>query len=235
MPSFEVKEIAYIRSPFREKFGIPRQSSLCSIESKIVFKNSDDLRQRMTGIESSTHFWVISWLEVGMDRTQKTKVRAPRFFGKKKIGVYACRTPDRPYPIGLSLGKLISVEEASSEFILKMTGLDLLNGTPVIDLKPYLPYCDRVFEADSDFLKPELYFDVQWNSEVKKIIENYNDKIVDWVEEIIAYDPRPFSQKNKDEFHLLFENWDFHWRVDGKVARIEKVDWLPVIEQSNRL
>ena len=146
-----MKIIARIRTGFPEKFSVPRQSGLVETEGTIVFepeyRNDDALR----GIEQYSHLWLIWDFSENHREDWSPTVRPPKLGGNKRVGVFATRSPFRPNPIGLSSVKLIGTEKSKDGIILKVLGADLMNGTPIYDIKPYLAYTDSHPEAKSGF------------------------------------------------------------------------------------
>ena len=138
MNAIEMQVIARIQTPFPEKFGVPRQSGLVDVPARIVFepdyRNLDALR----GIEGFSHLWLIWQFDRAERDMWSPTVRPPRLGGNQRMGVFATRSPFRPNPIGLSCVKLLGVEDGA----LCVSGADLVDGTPILDIKPYLPYCD---------------------------------------------------------------------------------------------
>lgn len=147
-----MKIIARIRNPYDGKFGIPRQSGLVEqIVSTVVFEPEFRVEEALRGIEDFSHLWLI-W---AFDRAEREEwsptVRPPRLGGNKRIGVFATRSPYRPNAIGLSCVRLIGVEKSDEGTVLKVAGADLMNGTPIYDIKPYLPYADCKPDATGGF------------------------------------------------------------------------------------
>ena len=144
--------IARIRNPYDAKFGVPRQSGLVEeVISTIVFEPEYRVAEALRGIEEFSHLWLI-W---GFDRAEREKwsptVRPPRLGGNRRVGVFATRSPYRPNAIGLSCVRLTGVEKGSEGTVLRVAGADLMNGTPIYDIKPYLPYADCRPEATGGF------------------------------------------------------------------------------------
>ena len=149
----EIKTIAKIHSDFPEKFGIPRQSGLVDeLISKIVFEKEYRIPEAFRGLEDFSHIWVIwQFSEAVRDKWSPT-VRPPRLGGNKRVGVFATRSPFRPNSIGLSSVKLLKIDRECPEApVLYISGGDMMDGTPVIDIKPYLPYTDSHPDADGGF------------------------------------------------------------------------------------
>ena len=190
-----IKPIAYIHSDFSEKFGIPRQSGLVdSLQAKIIFteefRNGDCIR----GIEEFSHLWLIWEFSKNQRDKWTPTVRPPRLGGNKRKGVFASRAPFRPNPLGLSCVRLEKAVPNSPEGpILYVSGADLLDGTPIYDIKPYLPYTDAHPDASGGFACSnkdgflQVYFPEQW---LAMVPEKKRDSLIG----VLAQDPRPASK-----------------------------------------
>ncbi|MBP5326947.1 MAG: tRNA (N6-threonylcarbamoyladenosine(37)-N6)-methyltransferase TrmO [Bacteroidales bacterium] len=187
-----MRPIAHIKSPFPEKFGIPRQSNIVQdLTSTIVFepefRNADAIR----GIEDFDYLWLIWQFSENLDIPWSPTVRPPRLGGNQRMGVFATRSPFRPNALGLSSVRLVSVEPQSCDGpLLHVSGADLMDGTPIFDIKPYLPYTDAHPEARSGFAPeaPKGSLDVVCDEYLlKKIPEEKRQSLLD----LLAFDPRP--------------------------------------------
>lgn len=200
-----VKPISYIETPFPEKFGIPRQPLLVKEAwGKMVFPKNDFFSEAFRGIEESSHLWIIFLFHEIPEGEFNGLVRPPRFENKTKMGVYATRTPHRPNRIGLSVVEFDRLEILSDSIVLWVKGVDLLNKTPVLDIKPYVPYVDSI-EAKSPFLESPELKNVIWKC----------DKVPEatLIENVIALDPRPGQDKNsEDEFGVSLAGYNVRFR-----------------------
>lgn len=219
-----MKIIARIRNDFKEKFGIPRQSGIAEeIESYIVFepeyRNPDALR----GIEGYSHLWLIFEFSKSKRDTWSPTVRPPRLGGNKRVGVFATRSPFRPNPIGLSSVKLISVEEGQNGVMLKVGGADLLNGTPIYDIKPYLPFTDSHPDASFGFASEVLDYElpVEFPSHlIEKIPEGKRRAL----NIILSQDPRPSYKEDGDrEYSFLFADFEISFTVKNSLLTVTNV------------
>lgn len=223
----EIKQIAYIRTDFSSKFGIPRQSGLVDeLEATIVFepeyRNPDALR----GIEEYSHLWLIWQFSECADKPWSPTVRPPRLGGNKRMGVFATRSPFRPNSLGLSSVKLIGVEQTENDgFVLRVAGADLLDGTPIFDIKPYLAYVDSHPEASNGFALDKK------NGSVKVEIENSLLEIIPEKKRnaliaVLAQDPRPGYQDDSERIYgIEFAGFDVRFTVSEnklKVVEIKK-------------
>ena len=149
----EMKMIAHIESDFTEKFGIPRQSGLVeNLVSRIVFEKEYRVPEAFRGLEDFSHIWIIWQFSEAVREDWSPTVRPPRLGGNKRMGVFATRSPFRPNSIGLSSVRLLKIDFDCPEApVLYVSGADMLNGTPIFDIKPYLPYTDSHPEASGGF------------------------------------------------------------------------------------
>ena len=217
MEMHEMKVIARIRSDFPEKFGIPRQSGLVpELRAKIVFepefRNADALR----GIEGFSHLWLIWQFSAAVRETWSPTVRPPRLGGNERVGVFATRSPFRPNAVGLSCVKLEGVahEEGSGD-VLIVSGADLMDGTPIYDIKPYLPYADAHPEARGGFApSPKETVAVDCPPELLAALpEGQREALLG----VLAQDPRPQYQHDPERVYgMSFGGWDVKFRVCGK-------------------
>ena len=217
MEMHEMKVIARIRSDFPEKFGIPRQSGLVpELRAKIVFepefRNADALR----GIEGFSHLWLIWQFSAAVRETWSPTVRPPRLGGNERVGVFATRSPFRPNAVGLSCVKLEGVahEEGSGD-VLIVSGADLMDGTPIYDVKPYLPYADAHPEARGGFApSPKETVAVDCLPELLAALpEGQREALLG----VLAQDPRPQYQHDPERVYgMSFGGWDVKFRVCGK-------------------
>ena len=150
--NFTIRPIAHIKSDFSSKFGIPRQSGLIDeLESKIIFEKEYSVPEAFRGLEGYSHIWILWQFSECADKEWNPTVRPPRLGGNKRMGVFASRSPFRPNSIGLSCVKLVSIDETDEGITLTVSGADLLDGTPIFDIKPYLPYADSIPDAVGGF------------------------------------------------------------------------------------
>lgn len=215
----ELKPVAFYKGPFGSKFGIPRQSALVEgVEGRIVFTPEYRVREALRGIEGFSHLWLL-W---GFSANKEAKgewqptVRPPRLGGNVAMGVWATRSPYRPNPIGLSCVKLLRVENME----LVVGGADLMDGTPIFDIKPYVAYADCIPDAVSGFAAeaPGKKLDVFIPEELP--LNEAQRKVL---EEVLALDPRPAYQKKPEkEYVMPFEGGEVVFRVaDGRLSVTE--------------
>lgn len=219
-----MKVIARINNGFTDKFGIPRQSGIVNgVKSTIVFENEFRSPDAVRGLEGFSHIWLI-WEFSNSHKSSSLTVRPPRLGGNKRVGVFATRSPFRPNPIGLSCVKLTNIEYTSDRGpILHVDGADLMNGTPIYDIKPYLPEFDCIPDADAGFAKDTS------GEKLKVIISKTLSDILGedetkTLKAILANDPRP-SYQNDPERVYGFEFYDreIKFKVQNNVLEVTEI------------
>lgn len=218
MDSLEVKVIARIESDFPEKFGIPRQSGIVpalrsTIRFEKEFRNADALR----GLEGFSHLWII-WIFSGNVRdTWKPTVRPPRLGGNTRLGVFATRSSFRPNPIAMSCVKIEEIRlEGNNSPEIVVSGADLMDGTPIVDIKPYLPYADSIPDAAGGFAATVdgNRLDVEIPAEVAT---GFPQEKIDALREVLAQDPRPHYQDDPERIYgFPFAGKEIKFKVKGK-------------------
>ena len=225
MNSLKIEPIAYIESDFKEKFGIPRQSGIAkNLTAKIIFTKKYQNPDALRGIEGFSHLWLIfNFNKAKIGKWQPT-VRPPRLGGNQKVGVFATRSPFRPNSLGLSCVKLIKVESSKNNGnILIVSGADLLDGTPIIDIKPYLPYCDNVPDATSGFTenieKPDLKVEFL-NNCISEIPHNLQKGLT----EALAQDPRPQYQNDENRiYNMFFNDYNVSFKISNDTLFVTEI------------
>ena len=212
-----MKVIARIRNPYDVKFGVPRQSGLVEqVVSEIVFEPEYRVGEALRGIEEFSHLWLI-W---AFDRAERTEwsptVRPPRLGGNQRIGVFATRSPYRPNPIGLSCVKLLAVEKEKEGPVLKVAGADLMNGTPIYDIKPYLPYADCRTDATGGFTDSTEKRTVEV-AIPDELAEKMSGEELEALKAVLREDPRPAYQDDPERVYAFeFGGRHVEFRVEGK-------------------
>ena len=216
-----LKVIAHIHTAFPTKFGIPRQSGLVeTLRARIVFepeyRNADALR----GIEGFSHLWLIWQFSAAVREDWSPTVRPPRLGGNERMGVFATRSPFRPNAIGLSCVRLDGVEQTAEGSVLLVSGADLMDGTPIYDIKPYLPHIDSHPDARGGFAVPaaehrlKVVFPEQW-------LEKVPEQLRDGLTEVLAQDPRPSYQHDPERIYGFgFARLEVKFTVDGDVLTV---------------
>ena len=227
--AYSMRVIARIHSDFSSKFGVPRQSGLVdALESTVVFepefRNADALR----GLEGFSHLWLVWVFDQVIRETWSPTVRPPRLGGNQRMGVFATRSPFRPNPIALSCVKLAGIQQtAEVGTVLKIRGADLMDGTPILDIKPYIPYADSHPDAAGGFASAPAgeTLDVTIPPDLLKLVpENRREAL----RGVLAQDPRPHYQDDPDRVYGFgFAGMEVKFAVDGTqltVTDIRKAD-----------
>ena len=224
----EIKPIAHFHSPFTSKFGIPKQAGLVAdLEGQIVFtpeyRNADYLR----GLNGFDFLWLIWEFSANKHKANSPVVRPPVLGGNEKMGVFATRSPFRPNNIGLSSVRISRIEwETSKGPVIHVKGADLMDGTPIYDIKPYVVYADSHSEARSGFVDEK-----KWNKlkvvipeEVKaQLLKNGLDEAkIQVLSEVLAQDPRPHYQKDPHKVYgMPYEGMDIHFVVCDQTLTLQ--------------
>lgn len=237
MTELNLPIIGYMRSPYKEKFGIPRQPNLVQVESYIEMQAPYNDLLAFEGIEAFSHLWLIWQFHDNKSTAQPEKFRAqvrpPRLGGNQKIGVFATRSMYRPAPIGLSVVKYKQVEKIGHQLRVYVTGSDLLDGTPIVDIKPYIHYSDAVFDANSGYAEQSpVQKAVTWTEnalvEKQSIRQQYslNEDIFQQLEQVLAQDPRPAYQDDPTRIYgLRFADLNVKFKVNQQVL-IEDLEYI---------
>ena len=220
-----MKIIARIRNDYDGKFGVPRQSGLVEeVVSTIVFEPEYRVPEALRGIEAFSHLWLI-W---AFDRTERKNwsptVRPPRLGGNQRIGVFATRSPYRPNPIGLSCVRLIGVGKGSEGTVLKVSGADLVNGTPIYDIKPYLPYADCKTDATGGFTDrtEKRRVEVEIPAE---LAGKMDEERLQALKAVLREDPRPAYQEDPERVYAFeFGGKHVEFRVENGVLTVMRIE-----------
>jgi len=234
MSQLQIDHIGYVRSGFKEKFGIPRQPGLvrsvtATVELIPPYSNPDTVR----GLESCSHIWLMFIFSECVGKGWKPTVRPPRLGGNQRTGVFGCRSPFRPNPIGLSPVELLSIEQKGDRLLLHVSGADLLDGTPIVDIKPYLPYTDCIEEAQFELAQAAaapLALPCVFSPEAEQACQRFSQRLqqplAEQIEEVLRCDPRPAYKKGDSEriYGLNLHDLNIRWQItecDIQVLSIE--------------
>ena len=216
--SLQIKVIARIKSDFPEKFGVPRQSGLAPALRSVIcfepeFRNADALR----GLDGFSHLWIIWIFSENVRDTWKPTVRPPRLGGNTRLGVFATRSSFRPNPIAMSCVKIEEIRlEGNNGPEIVVSGADLMDGTPIVDIKPYLPYADSVPDAAGGFAATVdgNRLDVEIPAGVAT---GFPPEKIDALREVLAQDPRPHYQDDPERIYgFPFAGKEIKFKVKGK-------------------
>ncbi len=227
---FTVKRVGVVHSCLKEKFGIPRQPGMApSVTASLELLPPFDREEMVRELENFSHVWVQFYFHRAVEDGWKTTVRPPRLGGKKRVGVFASRSPHRPNYIGLSAVKLTGVRREKGKIFLDLAGVDLLDGTPVVDIKPYIPYSDCISEAEDGYTRVKISrTEVRFTEEADRFCAHYEREtgreLRQLIVELVGLDPRPpFQKKSRKEFGMLLWDVNVRWRVCGNSFEIEKL------------
>lgn len=223
-----MKEIAHIETDFSEKFGIPRQSGLIEeTKARIIFEPEYRTWDAFKGLEQYSHIWIIWKFSKAVRKNWSATVKPPRLGGNKRVGVFATRSPFRPNPIGLSSVKLESVQQDNVlGTVLYVSGADLMNGTPIYDIKPYLAYTDSHPEAVGGFADEVRAYKLSVNFP-KELQVKLTPEFVTCVTKIIEQDPRPsYIEDEQRVYGVSYAGYNIKFKVVRTIATILEVEIL---------
>lgn len=222
MSHFQFEQIGVIRSPYKEKFAVPRQPGLVKsacgeLHLLAPYNQADAVR----GLEAFSHLWVIFVFHQTMEGGWRPTVRPPRLGGNARMGVFATRSTFRPNPVGMSLVELRGTRCHKEHVILELGGLDLVDGTPVVDIKPYLPFAESLPDARASYAQDapqasvEVTFSEDLAEQLLKLEQRY-PRLRQFITEVLAQDPRPAYRKNEEEgktYAVWLLDFNVRWRV----------------------
>lgn len=215
---FEFQPIAHVQTPFKDKFALPRQSGMAKGATGLIqFEKNEFIKQALRTIEEFSHLWIVFVFHETGSKNWKPSIRPPRFGGRKKVGVLASRSPHRPNPIGISAVKILSVDLKNPLGPqIKVEGVDLLDGTPVLDVKPYIAYTDRIEGTVDGWAQEQIpSYPVHFSEEALEQLKDLPE-LHSLIRDVIELDPRPaFQRKNLPADSP--ESWgrDFGFDLEG--------------------
>lgn len=217
----QIEPIAYIKTNFKEKFGIPRQSGIIEeITGEIVFEKQFRHPDAIKGIEEYSHLWLIFDFSENHRDTFSPTVRPPRLGGNTRVGVFATRSPFRPNNLGLSCVRLKKIKtDKNLGKILVVSGVDLLDNTPIYDIKPYIPYCDCKLDAKGSFGEENKDYKIKI-SYAPQIFNGIDDTQKQQIIKIIEQDPKPAYKNEKKEYNFLYADYEICVEISENEAQI---------------
>lgn len=230
---FPLEPIALIHSPYKERFATPRQPGLTpSVTARITFYPQFVTPEAIRGLEGFSHIWIVFLFHQNWQKGWTPTVRPPRLGGNQRVGVYASRSPFRPNPIGLSAVKLLAIHNRNGKICLEVEGADLIDQTPVLDIKPYIPYGDSIPDAVGGFAReaPKKTLEIEFSQEALAQLLSYQQQtpgLEKMLRETLSLDPRPAYQQNSEEqqdYGVLFDCYNVRWTVRGACLTILKIE-----------
>ncbi|MCG8427919.1 MAG: tRNA (N6-threonylcarbamoyladenosine(37)-N6)-methyltransferase TrmO [Chromatiales bacterium] len=222
--TYQFQPIGLIHSPYKEKFGVPRQSGLVAeAEATLELLPGYDSPEAFIGLDEYSHLWIQFVFSENVGAGWQPRVRPPRLGGNRRVGVFASRSPFRPNPIGLSVVELRHIKVENERVTLALSGIDMVDGTPVLDIKPYVAYADSYPDARSGFAPtaPECCFEVIFSERAKAVLAEREDaeQLRTLIVRLLETDPRPaYMSDNSGEREYGFQLYDFdlRWMVKGE-------------------
>ena len=227
----KIEPIAHIRSPFGEKFGVPRQSGLApDCPAQVVFEKEFALPDAVRGLEGFSHIWLIwGFSEAPWDGN--LTVRPPRLGGNTRIGVFASRSPFRPNSLAMSAVKLVRVD-CTDGVVLHVTGADLLDGTPIYDIKPYIPYADCIANAADGYTgaTKDHRLNVEFAPGTVDAVnsgEGIENDTLSQITRLLELDPRVSYDSDPDKiWGMAYGRYNVRFKVDGDVATVVEITYI---------
>jgi tRNA-Thr(GGU) m(6)t(6)A37 methyltransferase TsaA len=219
--TINIQPIGNISTPYKEKFGIPRQPGLVkSAQGKIIFFEAFNDPNYLRGIEQFSHLWLLFHFHQTADKGHSPLVRPPRLGGNQKLGTFATRSTFRPNSIGMSVVEFEAVSYQNKQLCLTVKGIDLLDGTPILDIKPYIPYADSISQASGGIAQhgPELMavtFTEQANKQLENLAPRY-PTLGPLIQEVLSQDPRPAYHKDSHidkTYGMTLYDLNIQWQV----------------------
>ena len=222
----EFQVVAHIESDFPEKFGVPRQSGLAPTHSRVVFLPQFQQEEAFRGLAEFSHIWLLWLFSENKKSGWQATVRPPRLGGNRRLGVFATRSPYRPNPIGLSCVRMLSVLKTDRGMELEVEGADLVNGTPILDVKPYLPYTDSHPDAIGGFTEEAVWKELEVHFPpdlLSRIPEEKRAALL----AILKEDPRPSYQADESRaYGVSFAGFNVRFTVCKGTLRVFDVTFL---------
>ena len=233
---YKITPIGVVHSCYKEKFGVPRQPGLVNLaQGMIELFPEYSSPEAVRGLESFSHIWVLYMFHRLVGKPWRPTVRPPRLGGNQRMGVFATRSPFRPNNIGMSVVKLGRIEVTNEKVCLHVSGLEMIEGTPVIDIKPYLGYVEAIADAQSGYAtsEPEKKLKVEFSPLAQKQCEQRAKQypgLIELIEQLLVLDPRPAYMGDNEEvkeYGMQLYNFDLKWQVNGDTVIVKDLKSLP--------
>lgn len=229
-----ITPIAYINTPYKQKFAIPRQPNLVrEAHGEIIFENDFADPNCLRGIEQFSHLWLVFVFHETADKGWAPTVQPPRLGGKENMGIFATRSTFRPNPIGLSVVENLGWKQQGASLTLQVGGLDLLDGTPILDIKPYLPYADALPQAKAGFAEtaPSSEYEIRYSVDAELSLQELElsyPELRSFISSVLKQDPRPAWRKKEQDtkrYGMTLFHLNIKWQVYE--SHIEVISILP--------
>ena len=224
--------IGVIHSPWKEKFAVPRQPGLVSEAWGELALYPDYSHHTIRGLEGFSFIWIIFVFHQTMDKGWHSLVRPPRLGGNEKVGIFASRSTYRPNPIGMSLVELIGIKICQQQVRLQLASLDLVEGTPVLDIKPYLPYAEAKPEAKAGYAQSSpsadmpVIFTQQAQQQLHQVESQY-PRLRKLIVQVLAQDPRPAYRRNEEDsrhYAVLLSDFNIRWQISTGCTHVISIE-----------
>jgi tRNA-Thr(GGU) m(6)t(6)A37 methyltransferase TsaA len=229
----EVKAVAILRSPYKQKFAIPRQPNLVrEAIGELVFAPEYADPNALRGLEQFSHLWLVFQFHETEAQGWSPTVTPPRLGGSTKVGVFASRSTFRPNPIGLSVVEFVDYKQSGKELVLRVRGIDLLDGTPILDIKPYLPYADAVAGARGGYAPeaPPSQLRVEFSATAQSQLLTYqaaHPELESFIKAVLQQDPRPavhVRQAQDRDYAMFLHDLNIRWQVSGDLCTVTAIE-----------
>lgn len=219
-----ITPIAYFRSPLKEKFGVPRQSGIATqLHGRIVLQNEWNYSECLRGLEDFDYLWILWGFSANVDAPKHATVRPPRLGGNRRMGVFATRSSFRPNNIGMSAVRIVSIHKGTN-IEIEVSGADLMDGTPIYDIKPYLPEFDAHPEARGGFASSEKWTTL--NVDIPDALRlRLGEEQCLLIEQLLAEDPRPHYHDNPERVYgMVVGGYNVKFKVVDNTAKVVNID-----------
>ncbi|MDC8832715.1 tRNA (N6-threonylcarbamoyladenosine(37)-N6)-methyltransferase TrmO [Alteromonas gilva] len=232
--AYQLTPIGTLSSPFKQKFAIPRQPSLVNAQGTVAFEPEFNDPNCWREISTYSHLWLLFLFHENLDQGWTPTVRAPRLGGNSRLGVFASRSTFRPNGIGMSAVRNLGVEHINGKIKLHVSGIDLLDGTPIIDVKPYLAYSDSIVDAKATLLDqhPLPARHVEFTpAATRQLLQQPHEDLRALIVQCLGQDPRPaYRQRENNDartYRVIFYDRDIHWQVKNATVVVTAIEQLP--------
>ena len=231
--SWTFETIGIVHSPCKEKFAVPRQSGLApALKAQIEIIKPYDREEAFTALDGFSHIWVISVFHQAQRDGWQSTVRPPRLGGNERVGVFASRAPYRPNPIALSVIEYHGLEKKNGKLFLNVSGVDLVNGTPVLDIKPYIPYADQPDTSTAGYVtdREKAVLNVEFSYlallQCGEVTEQHGIHIQTLIAQLLRLDPRPAYINSQSEklYGVNIANYNVKFVVEGQAVKVLRVE-----------